>query len=183
MPESNRIAGSTLLTSHDPRPPPHRVVPVTRVPRRSWRPARWPRATAYAKHPTPRHRLRAKSYLREQNKNRGWAACVGAQWGGVEAATAPSHPGPCPGSTTPSPGRHGSGATDDGSQRASPRCAASAARALHHTAGTPAAKHPTRTRRGRARGASPAGAPCCGAERCGVVGLPRYARSVRLAKV
>ena len=29
MLQSNRIAGSTLLTSHDPRPPPHRVVPVT----------------------------------------------------------------------------------------------------------------------------------------------------------
>lgn len=64
-----------------------------------------------------------------------------------------------------------------------PRCAALAPRALHHSAGTPAAKHPTRTRRGRGGGASQAGAPCRGPERSRHVRLPRHARSIRLAKV
>ena len=72
-----------LNKSHNPSPPPYRVIPVTRVPRRSWPPARWPRATAYAKHPTPRHRLRAKSYLREGERGGVRGCPVGRSGCGV----------------------------------------------------------------------------------------------------
>jgi hypothetical protein len=106
-----------LNKSHNPSPPPYRVIPVTRVPRRSWPPARWPRATAYAKHPTPRHRLRAKSYLREGGRGGVRGCPVGRSGYGVRPphhrtlciAPCASHPGPCPGSATPSPCRHGPG--------------------------------------------------------------------------
>ena len=82
-------------------------------------------------------------------------------------ATAPSHPGPCPGSTTPSPCRHGPGATDDATARLASLCGLGRARFAPHRRHTRSQAATTRTGEA-ALAAPPQPVRPGGAERCGV---------------